>query len=192
MATRFIIPIVDQFLSQVMSLAYITNAKKIVKEKFTPRQLEMFKRTVFGRFVDVDMVFNSPIIHHMLLREVKRTRSDSISFSVCGKYLGNRVTKDTLHVRLLEEKYKELEFENDEVAMKITLVYHTEVAMMGKNKQKSAVDLKRFKDVQNIKYYNSLDWGTIIWERTLDALKTALNDKSSLYKTKVKGNKNLQ
>ncbi|XP_038889364.1 uncharacterized protein LOC120079280 [Benincasa hispida] len=62
--------------------------------------------------------------------------------------------------------------------------------MMGKNKQKNTVDLKRFKDVQNIEYYNSLDWGTIIWERTLDALKNALNDKSSLYKMKVKENKN--
>ncbi|XP_038896436.1 uncharacterized protein LOC120084698 [Benincasa hispida] len=61
---------------------------------------------------------------------------------------------------------------------------------MGKNKQKNAVDLKCFKDIQSLEYYNSLDWGTIIWERTLDALKTALNDKSSLYKTRVKSNKN--
>ncbi|XP_038902177.1 uncharacterized protein LOC120088810 [Benincasa hispida] len=185
----------------------------------------MFKKTVFWRFVDVDMVVNSPIIHHMLLREVKRTRSDSMSFSVCGKvvtflkddfllmtglwqsptrvdrnqqssyelaikYFGNRVTKDTSHLRQLEEKYKDLEFENDDDVVKISLVYYTEVAMMGKNKQKDAINLKRFKDVQNLKYYNSLDWGTIIWERTLDALKIALNDKSSLYKTRVKANKN--
>ncbi|XP_038891631.1 uncharacterized protein LOC120081023 [Benincasa hispida] len=61
---------------------------------------------------------------------------------------------------------------------------------MGKNKQKNAVDLKRFKDVQSLEYYNSLDWDSIIWERTLDALKITLNDKSSLYKTRVKSNKN--
>ncbi|XP_038874922.1 uncharacterized protein LOC120067433 [Benincasa hispida] len=165
MATHFRIPEADRFLSQVTSLAHIANANKIVKEKLTPRQLDMFKRTVFGRFgkivkekltprqldmfkrtvfgrfVDVDMVFNSPVIHHMLLRE-------------------------------------------------ITVVYYIKVSMMGKNKQKNAVDLKCFKDVQTLDYYNSLDWGTIIWERTLDALKTVLNDKSSLYKTRVKGNKN--
>ncbi|XP_038880465.1 uncharacterized protein LOC120072125 [Benincasa hispida] len=191
MLTHFIIFVVDRFSGQVTSLAHIVNTNKIVKEKLTPRQLEMFKKTVFGRFVYVAIVFNNPIIHHMLLREVKSTRADSISFSVgkkfitfsnddfllitslwqsptrvdqnesssyelAIKYFSNRVTKDILHVRLLEEKY-ELEFENDEDVMKITLVYYKEVAMMGKNKQKNAMDLKRFKDVQNIEYYNSLD-----------------------------------
>ncbi|XP_038896011.1 uncharacterized protein LOC120084191 [Benincasa hispida] len=190
MATRFRIAEADRFPGQVTNLVHIANANKIVKEKLTPTQLDMFKRTVFGRFVDVDMVFNSPIVHHMLLRKVKRRRSNSMSFSVYGKYFGNRVTKDTLHLRQLEEKYKDLEFENDDAAVKISLVYYTEVTMMEKNKQKNAIYLKRFKDVQNLEYYNSLDWGTIIWERTLDALKTALNDKSSLYKTRVKANKN--
>ncbi|XP_038889074.1 uncharacterized protein LOC120078848 [Benincasa hispida] len=157
MSTHFRIPVVDRFPSQVTSLAHIANANKTVKEKLIPRQLEMFKRIVFERFEDVDMVFNNQIIHHMLLREVKRTRADSISFSVGGnivtfsnddflsmtglwrspmrvdryeqssyelaiKYFVNRVTKDTLHLRLLEEKYKELEFENDGDAVKITLV----------------------------------------------------------------------
>ncbi|XP_038887192.1 maltose excess protein 1-like, chloroplastic [Benincasa hispida] len=73
MATRFRIAEGDRFLGQVTNLAHIANANKIVKEKLTPTQLAMFKRTVFRRFVDVDMVFNSSIIHHMLLREVKRT-----------------------------------------------------------------------------------------------------------------------
>ncbi|XP_038887193.1 uncharacterized protein LOC120077380 [Benincasa hispida] len=179
MATRFRLLEVDRFPGQVTSLVHIANANKIVKEKLTPRQLDIFKRTIFVRFVDVDMVFNNPIIHHILLREVKRTRSDSMSFSVCGKivtfskddfllmtglwqsltqvdqnqqslyelaikYFGNRVTKDTLHLCQLEEKYKDMEFENDDDTVKITIVYYTEVAMMGKNKQKNAVDLKRF------------------------------------------------
>ncbi|XP_038895909.1 uncharacterized protein LOC120084079 [Benincasa hispida] len=117
-------------------------------------------------------------------------RNQQSSYELAIKYFGNRVKKDTLHLRELKEKYKDLEFENDDDAVKISLVYYTEVAMMGKNKQKNAVDLKRFKDVQSLEYYNSIDWGTIIWERTLDALKTALNDKSSLYKTRVKSNKN--
>ncbi|XP_038896492.1 uncharacterized protein LOC120084741 [Benincasa hispida] len=176
MATRFKIPVVDRFPGQVTSLAHIVNANKIVKEMLTPRQLEMFKRIVFGRFVDVDMVANSPIIiicrhfvkdDFLLMTGLWRSptrvdQNEQSSYELAIKYFGNRVTKDTLHVRLLEEKYKELEFENDEDAVKITLVYYTEVAMMGKNKQKNVVDLKHFKDVQNIEYCNSLDWGTII------------------------------
>ncbi|XP_038901253.1 maltose excess protein 1-like, chloroplastic [Benincasa hispida] len=63
MATRFRIAEGDRFPNQVTSLAHIANANKIVKEKLTPTHLAMFKRTIFGRFVNVDMVFNSPPSH---------------------------------------------------------------------------------------------------------------------------------
>ncbi|XP_038896437.1 uncharacterized protein LOC120084700 [Benincasa hispida] len=186
MATHFRIAKVDRFPGQVISLAHIANANKIVKEKLMPMQLAMFRRTVFGRFVDVDMVFNNPIVHHMLLREVKRTKSDLMSFSVCGKVV--TFSKDDFFVMtgLWQSPSRVDRNQQSSYELAINLVYYTKVAMMGKNKQKNPVDLKRFKDVQNLEYYNSLDWGTIIWERTLDALKTTLNDKSSLYKIKVK------
>ncbi|XP_038891634.1 uncharacterized protein LOC120081026 [Benincasa hispida] len=185
----------------------------------------MFKKTVFGRFVDIELGFNIPLIHHMLLREVKKSGVDSISFFFRGKvvtfskddfllitglwrfptqvvrsekssqelftrYFGNRSILDAFHLNLLEEEYKKLVFENDNDAVKITLVYYTEVAMIGKNKQKNVVDGTLFDDVEDIDYYNNLDWGTIIWQRTLDALKTALDDKVGLYKESVRGNKN--
>lgn len=52
MSTAFKIREADHFPGQVTSLTHIANAKKIMKEKLTPRQLKMFKRTVFGRFVN--------------------------------------------------------------------------------------------------------------------------------------------
>ncbi|XP_038880341.1 uncharacterized protein LOC120071983 [Benincasa hispida] len=183
---------VDRFPGQVTCLAHVANANKIVKQKLTERQLEMFKRTVFGRFLDIELVFNNPLIHHMLLREVKNSGMNSISFFVRGKvvifskdefllitclwrsptrvrwseesshelftrYFGSQLTSDAFHLHLLEEEYKELVFENDDDAVKITLVYYTEVAMMGKNKQKNAIDRTLFDDVEDIDYYNNLD-----------------------------------
>ncbi|XP_038885808.1 uncharacterized protein LOC120076102 [Benincasa hispida] len=186
------IHVVDRFSRQVTYLAHVANANKIVKQKLTERQLEMFKRTVFGRFIDIELVFNSPLIHHILLSEVKNSGMDSISFFVRGKvitfskdgfllitglwqsptrvgwseesshelftrYFGSRLTSDAFHLHLLKEEYKELVFENDDDAVKITLIYYIKVAMMGKNKQKNVVDRTIFDDVEDIDYYNNLD-----------------------------------
>ncbi|XP_038882418.1 uncharacterized protein LOC120073687 [Benincasa hispida] len=194
---------VDRFPGQVTCLAHVANANKIVKQKLT----------------------GSPLIHHMLLREVKNSGMDSISFFVRGKvvtfskdefllitglwrsptrvgrseksshelftkYFGSRLASDAFHLHLLEKEFKELVFENDDDVVKITLVYYTEVAMMGKTNQKNVMDRTLFDDIEDIDYYNSLDWGTIIWQRTLDSLKTALKENVDLYKEKVRGNKN--
>lgn len=42
----------------------------------------MFRRTIFWQFVDIDLVFSSPIVYHMLLSEVKHERVNSMSFSI--------------------------------------------------------------------------------------------------------------
>ena len=76
MTTHFKILLVHQLFEQATSLAHIANVNKNVLNKLTPDQLEIFKRTIFGRFVDMDMVFNNSIAHQMLLREVKMKRGD--------------------------------------------------------------------------------------------------------------------
>lgn len=75
------------------------------------------------------------------------------------KYFGNQSTMTSFHIDSLEEKYKTLEFENDDDVGKITLVYiyYINIAMMGKNKQKGAVEIQLFKDVEDIEYFNILD-----------------------------------
>ena len=75
------------------------------------------------------------------------------------KYFGNQSTMTSFHIDSLEEKYKTLEFENDDDVGKITLVYiyYINIAMMGKNKQKGAVEIQLFKDAEDIEYFNILD-----------------------------------
>ncbi|XP_022157998.1 uncharacterized protein LOC111024595 [Momordica charantia] len=48
----------------------------------TPKQLAMFRKTVFGHLLDVDLVFNGPLIHSVLLREVEESTPDTISFNL--------------------------------------------------------------------------------------------------------------
>lgn len=73
----------NRFPGQATSLSsHIRTANKIVKEKLTSSQLDLFKRTVFGRFVDMDLIFNSPLVHYILLREAKDKRSDAMGFDL--------------------------------------------------------------------------------------------------------------
>lgn len=84
MLTTFKIFEVDRFPGQVINLAHIANATKIVKEKLTLKQLEMFRRIIFGWFFGIEIVFISPLVHCIPLKEVKVRREDSMSFFVRG------------------------------------------------------------------------------------------------------------
>lgn len=218
----FKVCIEDRFPGQVTSLSHIGNANKVIKNKLTPTQLDMFRRTILGRLVDVDLVFNSPLVHHILLREVMDERPDVMSFDLRGtiatfskkefmlltglwqapeqvvhkkvssthlraKYF-NGMTE--INLKEFEQKYENLVFKNDEDAVKISLVYYIELAMMGKDKVKTLVDRSLYGVVDDLQYFNSLDWGTIIWERTLKGLqRAALADKVKVYKKNVARNK---
>lgn len=55
------IDVADRFTGQATSLSsHIGIANRIVKEKLTERQIGMFRRTMFGRFMDTNIIFNSP------------------------------------------------------------------------------------------------------------------------------------
>ena len=45
-----------------------------IKNKLTPKQLHMFKKKNFDHFLDVKLVFNGPLYHYILLREVEEER----------------------------------------------------------------------------------------------------------------------
>ncbi|XP_038904295.1 uncharacterized protein LOC120090649 [Benincasa hispida] len=173
MARQFKIPPQDRFLGQTTSLSFhIRTINKVVKEKLTPTQLALFRKTVFRRFMDIYIIFNSPLAHYILLREVEDNRNDAMKFnlndtivtftkedfllvtrlwrsfnpvdvrrvevtrSLRNRYLKNDFAGD-IHICTLETVYKEMEFENDMDAVKMTLVYYTELGMMEKEKTKT-------------------------------------------------------
>lgn len=56
---------------------------KLIKQKFTPTQLHIFKkRTIFGHFVDLDLVVCSALVYYFLLREVADNMEDAMSFNI--------------------------------------------------------------------------------------------------------------
>ncbi|XP_038876469.1 uncharacterized protein LOC120068893 [Benincasa hispida] len=195
MARQFKISPHDRFPDQATNLSsHIGTTNNIVKKKLTPTQVAPFKKTVFDRFVDMDIIFNSPLIHYILLREVEDYRKDSMTFDLNGtvvtfikedfllviglwrspnsivvrraeetislhnRYLRNNFAGDT-HIGTLETMYKEIEFDNDVDAVKMTLVYYTELAMMGREKTKANVDKTLLIDVEDLDYFNSMYWG---------------------------------
>ena len=204
MARPFKIAPQDRFPGQATSLSsHIGATNKIVKEKFTATQLALSKKTVFGRFVDMDIIFNSLPVHHILLREVEDDRGDAMTFDLNGKIvmfskeefllviglwrlpnlvIVNRVQGDAvgslrsryfkndflreIHIGTLKSVYKEMEFENNMDVVMMSLVYYTELVMMGKEKMGANVDKQLFLDVEDFEYFNSMDWGNILWERT--------------------------
>ncbi|XP_038896227.1 uncharacterized protein LOC120084503 [Benincasa hispida] len=193
MARQFKISPQDRFPSQTISLpSHIgtTNKivkkktiNKIVKEKLTLTQLALFEKMVFGRFVNMDIIFNSPLVHYILLTEVVDDRKNIMTFDLNGTVVtffkedfplvtGLWRSSDPIFVRrgdiiigALETMYKEMEFEKDMDVVKMTLICCTELGMIGREKMRANVDKILLIDVEDLDYFNS--WENVLWERTL-------------------------
>ena len=72
------------FQSIISSLSHLENSTRKIKAKLKPDQLTLFRNTKFGHFLDLNIVFNGPLIHYLLLREVEDERNDHISFMIGG------------------------------------------------------------------------------------------------------------
>ncbi|XP_022158660.1 uncharacterized protein LOC111025123 [Momordica charantia] len=106
--------------AKVSCLSHLAKTVTAIKGKLAPRQLSMFRKTIFGHLLNVDLVFNGSLVHNILLREVEDSTTDSISFNLFGrkvsfgrrefdlisglKYDGSLVKKDT-HVHRLRALY---------------------------------------------------------------------------------------
>ena len=121
----------------------------------------------------------------MVMNRAQRDATGSLR----SHYFINDFSGD-IHIGTLELVYKEMEFENDMNTMKMSLVYYTELAMMGKEKTRANVDKQLFLVVENLEYFNSIDSGNILWERTFQGLHRGLKGKADNYKKRSKNNKN--
>nr|AAS91798.1 Ulp1-like peptidase [Cucumis melo]AAU04774.1 Ulp1 peptidase-like [Cucumis melo] len=192
------------FYSLVSCLSHLEKTTHNIKAKLKPDQLALFRKTKFGHFLDLNIVFNGPLIHYLLLREVEDEGKDSISFLlggvVCtfGRREFNIVTglwgpkEDYIQLggnsRLLEKFFKDkdcvyvsdledifLEYEgDDDDIVKLALVYFIEISLLGKDRR-TKVDIGFLKIADDWNSFNNYDWGRIVFVRTLSALKRALD-----------------
>ncbi|KAL4035296.1 hypothetical protein IC575_003977 [Cucumis melo] len=153
------------FYSLVSCLSHLEKTTYNIKAKLKPDQLALFRKTKFRHFLDLNIVFNGPLIHYLLLREVEDEGKDSISFLlggvVCtfGRREFNIITElwgpkeDYIQLvgnsRLLEKFFKDkecvyvsdledifLEYESDDDdIVKLALVYFIEISLLGKDRR---------------------------------------------------------
>ncbi|KAL0546604.1 hypothetical protein IC582_016516 [Cucumis melo] len=172
------------FYSLVSCLSHLEKTTHNIKAKLKPDQLALFRKTKFGHFLDLNIVFNGLLIHYLLLREVEDERKDSISFLLGGvdyiQLVGNSrllekffKDKECIYVSDLEDIFLEYEGDDNDI-VKLALVYFIEISLLRKDRR-TKVDIGFFKIADDWNTFNNYDWGRIVFVRTLSTLKRALD-----------------
>ncbi|KAA0043197.1 Ulp1-like peptidase [Cucumis melo var. makuwa] len=81
--------------------------------------------------------------------------------------------KECIYVSDLEDIFLEYEGDDDDI-VKLALVYFIEISLLGKDRR-TKVDIGFFKIADDWNIFNNYDWGRIVFVRTLNALKRALD-----------------
>ncbi|XP_038895990.1 uncharacterized protein LOC120084166 [Benincasa hispida] len=172
---------------------------------------------IFNCFIDLNIIFSSVLIHKALLRESVDDKEEYMSFNIMEstvifekakflfaglwsptlvvertKFIGYHL-RDTYFKREgltlidLEKEYPKCKFENDEDVVKVLLVYYAELTMMGKDKHMS-IDLYLFQVADDLDYFNNMNWGSMLWDRTLGGLQQAYFGKARTYRDNMARN----
>ncbi|GAY60930.1 hypothetical protein CUMW_205870 [Citrus unshiu] len=76
----------DHFPSRISSMCKLSSVVKAIEEKLTKRQLSMFKKDIFGHFLECrSFPFSGVILHNLLLRQVAHeedSREDQLWFQI--------------------------------------------------------------------------------------------------------------
>ncbi|KAH9676795.1 SWIM-type domain-containing protein [Citrus sinensis] len=80
----------DHFPGRISSMCMLSSVVKVIEEKLTNRQLRMFKKDIFGHFLECrSFPFSGVILHNLLLRQVAHeedSREDQLWFQI-GKHV---------------------------------------------------------------------------------------------------------
>ena len=75
----------DFFLGNLTCCWHLAKIVSNIKDRLTPKQVHVFRKIVFGHFLDVKLVFNGLLCYYILLREVEDEHEDIIvSFKLFG------------------------------------------------------------------------------------------------------------
>ncbi|KAL0549044.1 hypothetical protein IC582_013524 [Cucumis melo] len=171
------------FYALVSCLSHLEKTTHNIKAKLKPNQLALFRKTKFGHFLVLNIVFNGSLIHYLLLRKVEDEGKDYISFLlggvVCtfGRREFNIITglwgpkEESIQLvgnsRLLEKFFKDKEciyvsdledifFEYEGDIVKLALVYFIKLSLLGKDRR-TKVDIGFFKIADDWNTFNNYD-----------------------------------
>ena len=80
----------DHFPGRILSICNLSTVVKAIERKLTKRQLHLFKKDIFGYFLEwQNFMFNGVLLHNILLRQVvhgENKREDQLWFQI-GEHL---------------------------------------------------------------------------------------------------------
>ncbi|KAK3198322.1 hypothetical protein Dsin_021737 [Dipteronia sinensis] len=149
----------DRFPSRVSGYCNWESIR-LIKSRFTPKQLELFRVTCFGHFLNVsDMVLSGQFCHHILLREchVKNSNENTclwyhvgnevIRFSlvefclVTGLTFGEYSESSLEHFKRKESRLRRSYFQDSKVHVKMIVDWFRNLGPNNKNSDDDIVKL---------------------------------------------------
>ncbi|KAK2662013.1 hypothetical protein Ddye_000587 [Dipteronia dyeriana] len=159
----------DRFTSRVSGY-YNWESIRLIKAILSHEQLDVFKVTCFGYFLDVsDMVLSGQFCHHILLWEC-HVRDVDDTISTLWFYVGNEVIRNIGPDNNV----------SDDDMVKLVLVLLLEMTLVGKD-NRNAIMYWMLQSVDDLDAFNSFPWGTFIYNRTFDSLSTCVVGRDDKY-----------
>ncbi|TYK26851.1 Ulp1-like peptidase [Cucumis melo var. makuwa] len=124
----------------------------LIKDRLTKEQLQMLEKTIFGPFLNVNMVFNGQLIYHFLLRQIPEESNVALAVFIetmmVGKDKKAQFDMDILGRVDDEEIFKSFDWST---FFYTRLLNNLKTSLQGK---KEAYELKKTKSSKVVTYYN--------------------------------------
>ena len=78
------------FLPKLTCCSHSVKTISNIKNKLTPRQLYMFRKTTFNHFLDIRLMFSGSLCDYVFLREFEDDRCDVINFNLLRRCLSDK------------------------------------------------------------------------------------------------------
>ena len=108
----------DRFRGRATNITRIKRVIEAIKFKLTTTQLEDFKQSIFGHFLEIDLDFKGMILHNILLKLVVQSESDlgtQLWFRIGGKLLRLSIREWCLVTGLQCGSSVEMEFDTYDI-----------------------------------------------------------------------------
>ncbi|XP_022158744.1 uncharacterized protein LOC111025209 [Momordica charantia] len=167
-------------------LSHIAKTSNDIKTKLTPKQLAMFRKTIFSHLLDVDLVFNGPLLGTKV--SFGRREFDIISGLKYSRSPVRKITYPQRHGTLyfnnstdlllseLEKMYTSIRFEDDIDAVKV-LVYFVELVLLGRERS-TKFDHILLGIVDDWEACCNHDWALLSFDKTIYSLQRGASNKS--------------
>ncbi|GAY52682.1 hypothetical protein CUMW_143770 [Citrus unshiu] len=169
----------NHFSGQISSMCNLSLVVKAIDEKLTKRQLNMFKKDIFGHFLECrSFPFSEVILHNLLLRQVAHeedSREDQLWFQIGEHLIRLSIVEWCLVTGLSYGVDTELRDNKTMDRLGNTV--------LNARKNHCQINFDWLNEVDDKQYFRNRPWGLVSWEIVYDSLDNALFEKDEKFKT---------